>query len=77
MDRGRFSVQTLSATYRGGRIVELSEDVALPRDIKVLVVVPKQDDDEAALRRQLRSAAETVFAKLWDNEADEVWSEYL
>jgi len=70
-------VQTLSATYRGGRIVELSEDVALPRDIKVLVVVPKQDDDEAALRRQLRSAAETVFAKLWDNEADEVWSEYL
>jgi len=70
-------MQTLSATYKGGRIVELFEDIALPRDIKVFVVIPEQDQDEMALRRQFQSAAETVFAKLWDNEADKVWNEYL
>lgn len=70
------SMQTFPATYKGGRVVELSKDIALPKDINVLVVVLKQDD-ETVLRRQLQSAAETVFAKLWDNEADEVWNEYL
>ena len=70
-------MQTLSATYKGGRIVELFEDIALPRDVKVFVVIPGQDQDEAALRRQFQGAAETVFAKLWDNEADKVWNEYL
>ena len=54
-----------------------SEDIALPRDIKVFVVIPEQDQDEMALRRQFQSAAETVFAKLWDNKADKVWNEYL
>jgi len=34
-------------------------------------------DDERVLRSQLQHAAEVVFAKLWDNEGDEVWSEYL
>ncbi|OQY18616.1 MAG: hypothetical protein B6I34_10475 [Anaerolineaceae bacterium 4572_32.1] len=61
---------------RSGAACELSKDIALPKDINVLVVVLKQDD-ETVLRRQLQSAAETVFAKLWDNEADEVWNEYL
>jgi len=36
----------------------------------VLVVIPEQGD-EKELRRQLRSAAEVVFARLWDNEEDE------
>ena len=34
-------------------------------------------DDERVLRDQFQSAAENVFARLWDNEDDEVWSEYL
>jgi len=69
-------MKTLSAIYKGGRVVELFEDVDLPEDIKVLVVIPGQED-ERALRSQLQSAAEVVFAKLWNNEEDEVWNEYL
>jgi hypothetical protein len=69
-------MKTLSAIYKGKRVVELFEEIDLPRDIVVLVVIPEQDD-ERELRSQLRSAAEVVFAKLWDNEGDEVWNEYL
>lgn len=69
-------MQTLSAIYKGQRVVELFEDIDLPKDIVVLVVIPEQDD-ERELRSQLRSAAEIVFAKLWDNKGDEVWNEYL
>jgi len=32
-----------------------------------------EQEDERELRSQLRSAAEVVFAKLWDNEENEVW----
>ena len=52
------------------------EDIDLPKDLGVLVVIPEQED-ERELRSQLRSAAEVVFAKLWDNKEDEVWNEYL
>lgn len=69
-------MKTLSAIYKGQRVVELFEDIDLPKDIVVLVVIPEQDD-ERELRSQLRSAAEVVFAKLWDNKEDEVWNEYL
>ncbi len=69
-------MQTLSAVYKGQRVVELFEDIDLPKDIVVLVVVPEQED-ERKLHGHLRSAAEVVFAKLWDNEGDEVWNEYL
>ena len=69
-------METLSAIYKGNRIVELFEDVDLPEDMEVLVVIPEQDD-ERTLRSQLQSAAEIVFAKLWDNKDDEVWNEYL
>jgi len=69
-------MKTLSAIYKGQRVIELFEDINLPKDIVVLVVVPEQDD-ERELRSQLQSAAEVVFAKLWDNEGDEVWNEYL
>ncbi len=69
-------MQTLSAIYKGQRVVELFEDIDLPKNIVVLVVIPKQEN-ERELRSQLRSAAEVVFAKLWDNEGDEVWNEYL
>lgn len=40
------------------------------------VMIPGQED-EAEIRRHLQGAAEDVFAKLWDNEDDEVWKEYI
>ncbi len=64
-------MKTLSAIYKGERVVELPEDIDLPKDIAVLVVVPEQED-ERELRSQLQSAAEVILAKLWDNEEDEV-----
>ena len=64
-------MKTLSAIYKGERVFELFEDIDLCKDIAVLVVVPDQED-ERELRSQLQSAAEVIFAKLWDNEEDEV-----
>ena len=69
-------MKTFPAIYRGDRVIELVEDISLPKDIEVLVVIPEQDN-ERTLRSQLQSAAETVFARLWDNQEDEVWNEYL
>jgi hypothetical protein len=69
-------METLTGIYRGNRVVELIEEADLPENIEVLVVIPEQDD-ERALRSQLQSAAEVVFSKLWDNQEDEVWNEYL
>jgi len=66
-------MKTFSAIYKGDRVVELIEDIALPKDIEVLVVIPEQDN-ERTLRSQLQSAAETVFARLWDNQEDEIWN---
>jgi hypothetical protein len=54
----------------------LFEDIDLPKETAVLVVIPEQED-ERELRSQLRSAAEVVFATLWDNEGAEVFKEYL
>jgi hypothetical protein len=68
-------METLSAIYRGNRVVELIEDADLPENIEVLVVIPEQD--ERILHSQLQSAAQVVFSKLWDNQEDEVWNEYL
>jgi len=69
-------MKTLSAIYKGNRVVELLEDISLPENMEVLVIIPEQDE-ERILRRQLQSAAEIVFARLWDNTEDEVWNEYL
>lgn len=69
-------MKTIPGVYRGARVVQLQDDVDLPTDAKVLVVIPEYDD-ETALRRQLVHTAEQAFAKLWDNDQDEVWREYL
>ena len=69
-------MKTLAATYKGDRTVELREDVELLKGLDVFVVVP-EPEDEATLRRELARDAERAFARLWDNEEDEVWSEYL
>lgn len=39
-------MKTLSAIYKGERGVELFEDIDLPKDIAVLVVVPEQEDEK-------------------------------
>ncbi len=69
-------MKTFSAIYKGDRVVSLLEDINFPKDTEVLVVIPEQED-EKELNRQLQSATETVFAKLWDNKEDEIWNEYL
>jgi len=69
-------MRTLSGIYKGARVVQLQDDVDLPTDLKVVVVIP-ECDDETALRRQLLHTAEQAFAKLWDSDQDEVWREYL
>lgn len=73
-------MQTLSATYKatykGNRVIELGEDIPLPKNKEVLVVIPKQDD-ERILHSQLQGVAEISFAKLWDNKEDDIWNEYL
>ena len=68
-------MKTFAAIYKGNRTIELSEDVDLPENTSVLVVIPGKDDDE--LRADFVMASEEAFKKIWDNEEDEVWNEYL
>jgi hypothetical protein len=69
-------MKAVSAIYKGDRILELSEKLDLPRDTTVLVIISDQED-ETELRLQMKNVAEAVFAKLWDNDEDEVWNEYV
>ncbi|MFT5368430.1 MAG: hypothetical protein ACI8V2_003396 [Candidatus Latescibacterota bacterium] len=68
-------MQTFTATYKGNRTIELSEDVDLPDNASVLVVIPDKGDDE--FRADFVKVSEAAFAKIWDNKGDEVWNEYL
>ena len=70
-------MKTLTATYKGGRVIELSEEIMLPKDTAVLVIVTEAEEDETQMKLELRKAAELAFATLWDNDEDEVWNEYL
>jgi hypothetical protein len=69
-------MRTVSAVYKGDRVVELLEDVDFPADMAVWVVIPGQDD-ERTLHNQMQSAAEAVLTRLWDNQEDDVWNEYV
>jgi hypothetical protein len=69
-------VKTLTAIYKGNRIVELTESLDLPENSVVFVVISDQND-EAEMRQQLQSAAQATFTKHWDNEEDEVWNQYV
>ena len=69
-------MRTLAAIYKGNRTIQLAEDLDLSEDTPVLVMIP-EEDNEAEMRTQLRLHSEAVFAKLWDNEGDEIWNEYL
>lgn len=50
-------MQTFPAIYRGKRLVELTEDIDLPQDARVLVVIPQQGSDEKMLHSQFQQAA--------------------
>ena len=60
---------------RGKRVVELLDDIDLPKDLEVMVVIPVQDD-EREVNGQLQSASENetgnyarrvVFDNGWAN----------
>ena len=69
-------MKTYTAIYKGNRIIELDEGLDLAENTVVLVVISEQADEDE-MRLQLTLAAQNAFAKLWGNEADEVWNEYL
>jgi hypothetical protein len=68
-------MKTLAAVYKGDGFIELSQDIELPKDYQVIVLIPEQEDEE--LPQQLQTATEVPFARLWDNEDDEIWRDYL
>ena len=69
-------MKTVSAIYKGNRVVELLEDIDLSEEKEVFVIIPEQDN-EGTLHSQFQSIAEIVFARLWGNKEDEVWNAYL
>jgi hypothetical protein len=72
----RTALKTYTAIYKGNRIIELNEGLELAENTVVFIVVSEHPDEEE-MRLQLTQAAQNTFAKLWDNEDDEVWNEYL
>jgi len=40
--------KTLPAIYKGERVAELFEDIDLPKDMVVLVIIPEHEDEEEA-----------------------------
>lgn len=76
MLKGVLLVKTFSGIYKGNRLIELDEDIGLTKNIKVLIMIP-EEDDEILLRNQFLRTAEGAFAKIWNNEEDTVWNEYL
>jgi len=67
-------MKTLSAIYKGERVVELFEDINLPKDIAVLVVIPEQEDEEEADLDEMEwlraAAANPAFDFLKEPEED-------
>jgi hypothetical protein len=69
-------MKTLSGIYKGNRMIEINEDIKIKKNIKVIIIIPEQDDEDL-LKAQFQSSAEVTFDKLWNNEEDKVWNEYL
>lgn len=69
-------MRTVIAIYKGNRVIELKEDIDLPSNSSVTVLLPTAKDEHVT-QQFLQKASEKVFEKLWDNEGDEVWNEYL
>ena len=73
---GQTTLTNATLVIRDGKIVAAGTGVTVPKDAVVLVLISEQED-ENEMRHQLKSAAEIVFAKMWDNDEDEVWNEYV
>ena len=67
-------MKTLSTMYKGERVVELFEDINLPKDMAVLVVIPEQEDEKEADIDEMvwlrAAAANTAFDFLKEPEED-------
>jgi len=67
-------MKTSSATYKGARGVELFEDIDLPKDTTVLVVIPEREDEEEVDIDEMEwlwtAAANLAFDFLKDPEED-------
>jgi hypothetical protein len=48
LGKRKIPIKPLSAIYRDERVVESFEDIDLPKDMAMLVVIPEQEDEEEA-----------------------------
>jgi len=62
---------TVEAIYENGKLV-LSESLSLPEKSRVRVTIETDAEREAWLK-----LSETSLAKVWDNDADDVFNELL
>lgn len=69
-------MRTITAVYKGNRQIELQQDIDLPSDTTVAVILPAKGEDRL-IQQNLQKASEAGFSKLWDNEEDDIWNEYL
>ena len=69
-------MKTVSGVYKGNRLIELDEDIEITKNIKIIIMI-SEENDEILLRNQLLRSAEGTFSKIWNNEEDTVWNEYL
>lgn len=56
--------------------VEIDEAINITTSLKSITIIPEQDD-EYLFKAQLQDSAEVTFCKLWNNEDDNFWNEYL
>ena len=69
-------MRALTGMYKGDRLIQLLEEVDLPPDAEVYILLP-DPEDEIATRSEIKRIAEASFARLWSYSGDDVWNEYL
>ncbi len=69
-------MQIITAKYLGNRLIELPMSLDLPQNSEITLVLA-DNGDNVELRKQFQQLGERALAKLWDNEEDDVWYEYL
>ncbi len=69
-------MRALTGMYKGDRLIQLLEEVDLPPDAEVYILLP-DPEDEIVMRSEMKRIAEVSFARLWSYSGDDVWNEYL
>ncbi len=69
-------MRALTGMYKGNRLIQLLEEVDLPPDAEVYILLP-DPEDEIVMRSEMKKVAEASFARLWSYSGDDVWNEYL